>query len=89
MNMVKVVHVRDSTDLAGFEYERDSKNRITEIREYRGGQLRATTYAYGDGNLSSSDLDASTNVDPSKLFRGLHPRLFMLVPFAERRCETA
>lgn len=38
MNIVKVVRVRVSTELAGFEYERDGKNRITEIREHHGGQ---------------------------------------------------
>ncbi|MCK6486497.1 MAG: hypothetical protein HUU22_12580 [Phycisphaerae bacterium] len=59
----------ENTELAGFEYERDGKSRITEVREYRGGQLKATTtYAYGDGNLSTNDLDASTNVDPTKLY---------------------
>lgn len=48
---------------------RELRPRTPEISEYRGGRLKATTtYAYGDGNLSSNDLDASTNVDPTKLY---------------------
>lgn len=67
--VMKVIHLRDTEELIALEYERDEKNRITQIEEYRDGTLKATTtYAYGDGNLTSNDLDSSSTPDPDKLY---------------------
>jgi len=68
--VMKVVHLQNAQEILALHYTRDSKNRITEIKEYRLGVLKATTtYGYGSGNLTASDLDPPGNqIDVNKLY---------------------
>jgi len=67
--VMKVVHLQGSTELLALHYTRDAKSRITEIKEYRAGLLKATTtYGYGSGNLTAGDIDPTSTIDPAKLY---------------------
>lgn len=41
--IMKVVHVRSSVELAGSRNARDAIDRTTEVNEFQGGVLQATT----------------------------------------------
>src|SRR5262249_39757143 len=68
--IMKVLHLQDGVEIAGFEYTRDAKDRITDVAEYQNGELHATTtYTYGCGNLAVGDIDPTEGtVDRSRFY---------------------
>ena len=70
----KVIHLQPAqggglTEVKAFVYTRDARDRITQVDDFDNGLPGVTTlYTYGDGHLTTADLDPSSSVDPVKLY---------------------